>query len=283
MEATASAQPANLFLLEDLEDVARTGSLAESDLGALHAVGDWFETFVASSNGDLGRTGTVRPFIPGALERRTLWLAPEQIADGALRDVVALVDGYKRLLLSTEPVEGDDANYKSIVVVFTDLATDRAQDFLDGVLEQLAIPSYVGEGLVLGEFYESNEGTAIYNPRFRPFTSPVPFLLMSLAVITDWKFFLDDEDWLNRWVARYGESGSASSCEGTAPVAVAGGPRLSWKIPRSLFAVHPDVGGHDDCGTAIVLGSAIELLGRLFGMRVAVALPGTILDSPRVR
>jgi hypothetical protein len=142
------------------------------------------------------------------LERGTLWLAPEQIADRTVRDVVALMDGYKRLFLSTEPVEGEGAPDKSIVVVFADLAADRAKDFLDDVLEQLAVPSYVEEGLVLGEFYESNEGTAIYNPRFRPFASPVPFLLMRLAVITDWKFFLDDEDWLNRWVGRYGGAGA---------------------------------------------------------------------------
>jgi hypothetical protein len=213
MEATASPQPTDLFLLEDLEDVTRTGSLAQSELGALHAVGDWIKTFVARPNKDLGRAGTVCPFVPGALERRTLWLAPEQIADLTVREVVALVGRYKRLLLSTEPVEGDDANYKSIVVVFTDLATDRAKDFLDGVLEQLEIPSYVGEGLVLGEFYESNEGTAIYNPRFRPFTSPVPFLLMRFAVITDWKFFLDDEDWLHRWAGRYGEAGAQALAE----------------------------------------------------------------------
>jgi hypothetical protein len=71
----------------------------------------------------------------------------------------------------------------------------------------------VEEGLVLGEFYETHEGTAIYNPRFRPFTSPVAFLLMRLAVITDWKFFLDDEDWLNRWAGRYGAAGAQAVAE----------------------------------------------------------------------
>jgi hypothetical protein len=59
---------------------------------------------------------------------------------------------------------------------------------------------------VLGAFYESNEGSAIYNPSFRPFTPPVPFLLVRHGVISDWKFFLDNEDWLNLWVRRYGES-----------------------------------------------------------------------------
>jgi hypothetical protein len=51
----------------------------------------------------------------------------------------------------------------------------------------------------MGGFYEGNEGTAIYNASFRPFTSPVPFLLVRHAVVSDWKFFLDNENWLNLW------------------------------------------------------------------------------------
>jgi hypothetical protein len=64
----------------------------------------------------------------------------------------------------------------------------------------------VDDGVVLGAFYASNEGTAIYNPSLRPFTSPVPFLLLRPAVISDWKFFVDNEDWLNKWARRFGES-----------------------------------------------------------------------------
>ena len=224
MEGTASAQTTNLFLLEDLEDASKTTTLAEGDLNALRAVADWVKTFVTRPNKDLGRAGPVCPFVPGSLERKTLWLAPEQIADQSVPDAVELIRGYVRLFLSAQPVEGDDADYKSIVIVFPDLASDRAQAFLDDVLEQLGAPSYVQEGLVLGEFYEGNEATAIYNPSFRPFTSPVPFLLMRLAVISDWKFFLDDEDWLNRWAGRYGESGARALAEELRP--------LPWRARR---------------------------------------------------
>lgn len=75
------AQTAHLFLLEDLDDLKRTSDLAESDLDALRAVADWIRTFVVRPHKDLGRDGTVCPFVPGSLERKTLWLAPEQIAD----------------------------------------------------------------------------------------------------------------------------------------------------------------------------------------------------------
>ena len=94
-------QTSSLFLLEDLEDVGKTSELAEGDREALQAVADWIKTFVVKPHKDLGRAGTVCPFVPGSLERKTLWLAPEQIADRDLPEVVELMSGYKRQLLDT--------------------------------------------------------------------------------------------------------------------------------------------------------------------------------------
>jgi hypothetical protein len=196
----------NLFLLEDLEDVSRTRELAESDLDALRAVADWIKAFVVEPHKDLGRAGPVCPFVPGSLERRTLWLAAEQIADRGVPEVVELMNGYRRLLLDTRPIDGDDVSYDVIVVVFTDLPADRAQGVFDDVLDHLAVRSYVEDGILFGPYYEGNQGTAIYNSSFRPFQSPVPFLFVRHGVTGDWKFFLDDEDWLDLWARRYGES-----------------------------------------------------------------------------
>ena len=173
---------------------------------------------------DLGRAGPVCPFVPGSFERKTLWLAPEQIADRRVSDVVELIKGYQRLFLGAQPTDGDDAVYKSFVVVFTDLSAGRAKEFFDDVLQHLAVPSYADDGFVMGGFYEGNEGTAIYNPSFRPFTSPVPFLLMRQAVISDWKFFLDNEEWLNLWAHRYGESAVQALAEELR--------RLPWRAGR---------------------------------------------------
>jgi hypothetical protein len=218
------AQTTNLYLLEELEDVSRTKELAESDLTALHAVADWIKTFVVKPHKDLGRAGTVCPFVPGSLERKTLWLAPEQIADRDVPDVIELMNGYQRLFLDAQPTDGDDANYKVIVVVFTDLSADRAQGVFDVALQHLAVPSYVEDGIVFGPFYEGHEGTAIYNSSFRPFRSPVPFLFVRQGVISDWKFFLDNQDWLNVWARRYGESAVHALAEELR--------RLPWRVGR---------------------------------------------------
>jgi hypothetical protein len=201
-----AAQTTNLLLPEDLEDSSKTRDLADSDLSALRAIADWIKTFVVKPHKDLGRAGTVCPFVPGSLERKVLWLAPEQIGDRGARDVIELVSGYKRLFLETQPTGGDDADYKVIVVVFTDLPADRAQGVFDDVLEHLAVPSYADDGILFGPYYDGNEGTAIYNSSFRPFESPVPFLFVRQGVISDWKFFLDNGELLNLWARRFGES-----------------------------------------------------------------------------
>src|SRR5262245_17396087 len=201
--AASGQQTTNLFLLEELEEVSRTRNLAESDRNALRAVADWTKTFVVRPHRDLGRAGPVCPFVPVALERKTLWLAPERSAGRSAPDVIQLIVGYKRLLLAAKPVDGDDASYKSIIVVFTDLPAAQAKDFFGGILEQIGVASYVDDGLVMGPFYEGNDGTALYNPNFRPFASPVPFLLMRRAVISDCQFLLINEEWLQRVAGRY--------------------------------------------------------------------------------
>jgi len=207
------AQTTNLFLLEDLEDPSRTRELVGSDLDALRAVADWIKAFVVKPHEDLGRAGTVCPFVPGSLERKTLWLAPEQIAGRDAPEVVELMSGYKRLLLDTRPTDGDDVVYDVIVVVFSDLPADRAKGVFDGVLRELAVPSYAEDGILFGPYYQGNEGTAVYNSSFRPFQSPVPFLFVRHGVTDDWKFFLDDEEWLSLWARRYGASGAQALAE----------------------------------------------------------------------
>jgi hypothetical protein len=159
------AQTTNLFFLENLDDASRTRELAETDRNALRAVADWTTSFLVRPHRDLGRAGPVCPFVPLALEHKTLWLAAEWSAGLSAPDVIKLIDGYKRLLLAAQPVDGGDANYKSIVVVSLICRRRRLRTSLVTSCSRLA-----------------------------------------RAVISDWKFFLNNEDWLRLWARRYGES-----------------------------------------------------------------------------
>ena len=221
---TTPAQTTSLFLLEDLEDASKTSELPQSDLDGLQSVADWIKSFIVRPHKNLGRAGPVCPFVPESLDRKTLWLAPAHIAERGVPEVVELMSGYKKLFLDTQPIDGDDIAYKVVVVVFTDLPAARAQRVFDDVLQQLAVPSYAEDGILFGPFYEGNEGTALYNASFRPFQSPVPFLFVRHGVVSDWKFFLDDDAWLKPWAQRYGRSGAEALAQELR--------RLPWREQR---------------------------------------------------
>ena len=206
-------QTTDLFLIEDLERAERTSDLTDRDRDALHAVADWITSFVVKPHADLGRPGTVCPYVPVSVERQVLWLAPEQIGDRGVPDVVRLMNGYKRRLLELGPDRGEVTDYHVIVVVFPDLAADRAQSLFDDVLEEIAVPSYVEDGILFGPYWDGNQAAAIYNKGFRPFRSPVPFLFVRHGVVGDWKFFLEQPDWLAHWAHRYGEAGTQALAE----------------------------------------------------------------------
>ena len=203
-----AAQTANLYLLEDLDDASKTKQLASGDLVALRKVADWIKSFIVKPHADLGREGSVCPFVPEALEKKILWLVPEHAAGRSPADLAQIMSGYKTRFLRTRPIDGEGANPKVIVVVFTDLPADRARGLFGEALLQIAVASYVDDGVLFGPFYEGNPDTAIYNSGFRPFQSPVPFVFVRHGVIGDWKFFLNNDDWLNRWAHRYGEAGA---------------------------------------------------------------------------
>lgn len=202
-----TTQTTDLFLLEDLEGTGETSDLAPRDREALRVVAEWIKTLVLEPNDEIGRHGPVCPFMPTSVERRRMWLAPENIADGAAAHVIHVMDSYKRRLLDLGSRNDGDTNYDVVTVVFTDLPAERAPSLFDEVLGEIAVPSYAEDGIVFGPFYNGNQATAIYNNDFRPFQSPVPFIFVRHGVVSDWKFFVEMEDWLTLWARRFGERG----------------------------------------------------------------------------
>jgi hypothetical protein len=64
-----------------------------------------------------------------------------------------------------------------------------------------------------------------YNSDFRPFQSPVPFLFVRHTVLSDWKFFVDDDALLDRWPRHFGPSATATLVEQLR--------RVPWRTPNN--------------------------------------------------
>jgi hypothetical protein len=202
-----AAQTTQLLLPEDLEE---PNGITATDLDALRGVSRWLHEFIACPHAQLGRDGTVCPFVPGSLERSVLWFAAEHIADLDTAGVVELMSGYKRFFLEKAPRDDADAFYKTIIVVFPDCSPERAGTLFGEVLGELGDAAYEEDGILFGPFYEGNRGTAIYNDEFRPFQSPTPFLFVRHTVLSDWKFFVDDDTLVERWARRFGPEGAVA-------------------------------------------------------------------------
>ena len=197
-----------LLLPDDLADAAK-GDLAAGDREALRAVKAWLDDFITKPHKDLGRSGTVCPFVPASLQRRTLFLAAEHISDLDAPGVAELMQGYRRLLLKTAPPGPDDAMYSTIIVVFPNVPAEQARQVFGDVLGQIGEAAFEDDGIIFGPFFEGNDGTAIYNSDFRPFQSPVPFIFVRYTVVSDWKFFVDDDAAVDRWARHFGPAGTA--------------------------------------------------------------------------
>jgi Domain of unknown function (DUF6875) len=205
-------QIANLFLLEDLEDIGKTSELAESDLEALRSIADWIKSYVLKPHMDLiGRDGPVCPFLPASVKRNALWLAPEHVFDGGT-PIVERMNGYKRRLLEAEPTGGDGELQRDSGRLHRLAGQSCASRLRRG--HPAACSSFVCRGwtpvwaVLRGQ--RGHGDLQLGLPAIRVARS---VLFVRHGVIGDWKFFLENEDWLNLWARRYEEFGAQALAE----------------------------------------------------------------------
>ncbi|MGW1073417.1 DUF6875 domain-containing protein [Streptomyces sp. NPDC002537] len=152
----------------------------------LRPVADWVSGHVARPHPDLGRRGAVCPFVP--LSRRLglirFALATPPVTDEAGLEAAALA--LKAHWLTMEPRGGPHAIDKTIVLVLPGLPENvvvRVHDRLK--------PEFVGDGMMLGEFFPGHPGPGLHNPAFRPLHSDTPLLVARSMVANDLPFLTE--------------------------------------------------------------------------------------------
>mgnify|MGYP005990320385 CR=1 FL=1 len=141
--------------------------------------------FLAKPNPNLGRKGPTCPFVPKSLQLDSIYLGVLSAEEtGSAEDLEALLLEAIAVFLALEPRSGPKASYKAIILVFPDMEPEDVSAMIDGTQKRLK-PSFVQEGLMLGEFHLRNNATGLHNEYFYPLRTPYPCLAIRHMVPSD--------------------------------------------------------------------------------------------------
>lgn len=172
----------------------------------LQAVSEWVRGYLTSPHPELGRTGPVCPYVPTALKRGMLYLTIQpggrETLDSA--EVTEAVLRYREWFQQIEPREGPAAQFKSIIILFPDVAVEDAPEVIDRTQAALK-PAFVESGLMVGQFHPlpPAEG-GLWNADFRPLRSPVPLLAIRHMVASDLPFLTKERRLLESYWQVFG-------------------------------------------------------------------------------
>jgi diguanylate cyclase (GGDEF)-like protein len=179
-----------LYPIADLasveEGAALEGSTVE-DTAAMREIALWSVEFLTNPHPELGRTGQVCPWTQPSIRGGHFFMT---VLRGALENPVRAgkqLELLRAQFVELEPRSGRDAQLKTIVALFPDLSDEAASKVIVRLHEALK-PTFVGAGLMLGEFYPSCPKTGLRNPAFRPLRSPLPLMVIRNMVETDIAF-----------------------------------------------------------------------------------------------
>jgi len=157
---------------------------------------DWCENFLGKPSGLVGRSGNVCPFVPEAMMRGSIKFAVVALARrgvDAVAEIEEMIDACREHFLSRETLDGKIDIFGSMVLIFPDVTNEEATLVIDPSQRELK-PSFVREGLMLGEFHAFSQTPGLRNKSFRPLRSPLPLLAIRHMVESDVDFLLAPSD-----------------------------------------------------------------------------------------
>jgi Domain of unknown function (DUF6875) len=165
------------------DDVAQMAK----DLPAIERVLTWCKEFLARPHPELGRGGSVCPFIPRALNLNRVSFVVVHTENRSEEEIDQVIAKFRDIFLRMEPVSGPEAMEKSILVILPDVSEDEAEVVIDETHRRVKA-QFVESGLMIGKFHSKSEQGGLHNPAFRPLRSPVPLLAIRHMVDSDLPF-----------------------------------------------------------------------------------------------
>ncbi|QUQ64345.1 DUF6875 domain-containing protein [Kutzneria sp. CA-103260] len=163
------------------------------DLPVLRQVDRWCHEFLMRPNPELGRGGSVCPYLPKAMGLQRIALTVVHTAGRTDEDVDAVIARFRQVFLEMEPVSGPESLEKAILVILPDVSEQDAPAMVDETHRRLKA-DFVAAGLMIGKFHPASDQGGLHNPDFRPLRSPVPLLAIRYMVGSDLPFLNRPDD-----------------------------------------------------------------------------------------
>lgn len=159
----------------------------QQELPYLVEIMDWVRSFLGKPHRDLGRRGTVCPYVPHTLNSNSIYLRVIRTKNLESQQIEEIVLSYRDIFQELEPKKQELALNKALILIFPDIHLDDAPKIIDGIQQKLK-PFFVETGLMIGEFHKRNETPGLHNPDFRPLHSPIPLIAIRFMVESDLPF-----------------------------------------------------------------------------------------------
>jgi hypothetical protein len=174
--------------------------------GVVAGIVRWAHEYLSQPHPDLGRPGPVCPYVQTSLRGSHFYLTvrPGRRPDRAA--VEATVLRFRDWFGVLEPTSGRDAQFKTILIVFPDVAAEEAPELIDATQYALK-PAFVAAGLMIGQFHPlPPRESGLWNPDFRPLRSPYPLLAIRHMVHTDLPFLAGERRFLESYRTVFGDT-----------------------------------------------------------------------------
>lgn len=195
-----------LYSVTDVLRGERFDALSGEENALFAATAHWLDTAISRPNAAVGRAGDVCPWTRRTLQLNRLFLA-------AIRDTAAssLDAAMVSLLCRFQGLATADARdtFRAIVAVFPGVSGAAGAQLVVETHRRLK-PMFLGNRMMLGEFYPNCPKPGLRNPSFRPLEAPHPLLVIRAMVEADLLFLTDQDEFVAAYLAAFGERGRAN-------------------------------------------------------------------------
>jgi hypothetical protein len=191
---------AHLLTPAEVENEQTVLPLPPSSLAALRETLKWTREFIMRPHPQLGRSGSVCPFVKPAMKEGLLYLSPCSLKNPEDTEAIYReIMGYESCFRQIQERLGPEAGkLLTILIVMPDMSDELAVQLMEP-LHQRIKTDILGRGIMIGQFYPSCPVPATWNSEFRPLQSPVPMFVLRQLIETDLRFMAGNPDWEERF------------------------------------------------------------------------------------